>query len=228
MTAMAEQLPTDTSGHAWLAFGLTVYCEPAEQLSWSLGHLRRAYPAADVFVISDGSDCEGYRAACAGHAARYLPGERLKTLENGARWWERFFTVASGYKSEYVFKMDPDTQLHRPFRDFPRWDVFGSYDGGGRIQGGIQGFSRAAVETVLRSGICLDPAYADASTWATEEGVRGYVRSLGQISTDFVLAHIVQRLGLTYGDWPEVNSLWRNDRPFRQGVAATHPHKMTC
>jgi len=223
---MTQQTPDEAPKPAKLAFGVTVYEESPEQLSWCLGHVRRAYPQAAVFVISDGTDVPGFRDACTEYAASYLPGERLKTLENGAKWWERFFAAASMYKADYVFKVDPDTQVHRPFRDFPPLDVFGSYDGGGRIQGGIQGFGRSAVETILQSGICLDPAYADASTWATEDGVRGYVRSLGQISTDFVLAHMVQRLRLTCGDWPEVHSMWRNDHPFRRGVAATHPHKL--
>jgi hypothetical protein len=62
---------------------MTVYREIPEGLSRNLSHLRRAYWEADVFFISDGTDLPVYQWACAENAASYLPGSRLKTLENG-------------------------------------------------------------------------------------------------------------------------------------------------
>ncbi len=210
-----------------LTFGITVWNEPIELLQNCLHHLRNCYPESRAFLITDGQDFSGYRSACAQHRVEYLPGERLKVLAAGAKWWDRFFRVADRSPSDYVFKLDPDTLLHRRFLYFPPYELFGTPEGAHRIQGGIQGFRASTVRRIRASNICLDPAYADASTWATERGVKEYVIRLGQISTDFVLAHIAARLSIRCGGWDEVHSLWSADQPFRSDVAATHPHKIS-
>jgi hypothetical protein len=206
------------------AFGITIYDEGPDQLDWCLRHLRAVYPSATVFVISDGSDLPAYREVCQHHSATYHPGERLKLLGHGAAWWKRFFGLAAECNANHVFKLDPDAQLVRPFRFFPSLDVFGTLDGC-IVQGGVQGFSAAAVFRILESEVCDDPEYGSISTWAFDGTSQEYAQVKGQISTDYVLHHIVQRLSMRQGQWNEVDSLYEPTRPFRPGVAATHPHK---
>jgi hypothetical protein len=209
-----------------LAFGLAVHDEALKQLDWCLGHLRAAYPSVPVFVIDDGGRNPGYADVCTSHGCDYHRGERLKAVRHGCRWWQRFFTTALRYDWHYCFKMDPDTRLHRPFRCMPEnLDVFGTVERECDVQGGLQGFRRECVRRVVDSGVCLDPVYADVAAWGTAM-TRNYTRNTGQISTDHSLAHIVRRLKLTWGAWDEVDCQWRKTRPFRDGVAATHPHKL--
>ena len=221
----AHRLPDESPR---LLFGLTVYDESDAQLEWCLAYIRAAYEESPVFVLADGTQMRRHEDACRKYRADYIAGERLKIVEKGAQWWERFFRTAVTYPFDIVLKIDPDTRVHRRFTTFPTADIFGTDDGGGRIQGGIQAFRLSAVKMILHSGICLDPAYADPATWAVDQSVSQYVQILGQISTDYILGHMVQRLELTLADWIEVDSLWRPSRAFRSGVAATHPHKVTA
>jgi hypothetical protein len=212
------------AGGKRLAFGVTVYREPPTQLDDCLARVRAVYERESVFVISDGNDDRGYRECCRRHRAGYYPGERLKVATCGAQWWQRFFEIALARPADFVFKMDADTWLHRPFAGFPKWDVFGTVDRDFEIQGGMQGFRRSTVQKIVTSGICLDPVYKDPARWGPPRTVK-YTQSTGQISSDHSLAHIVRRLGLTWGDWAEVDCQWRKSREFRDGVAASHPHK---
>jgi hypothetical protein len=47
------------------------------------------------------------------------------------------------------------------------------------------------------------------------------------LSTDWTLFEISKALGLSLGEWDEVHSIHRvyEGFVFREGVAATHPHK---
>ena len=111
-----------------LVFGITVRNEAPQHLGACLHRLRQAYPLTNVFVISDGNDLEGYQSVCRKHNTEYFAGERLKmlcTARNGGIDFSRALT----YDADFIFKMDPDTWLHRSFRFFPTWDVFGSVSG---------------------------------------------------------------------------------------------------
>jgi hypothetical protein len=211
-----------------LVFGITVFDEPPAQLAWCLDNLRRAYARSLVFVIDDGGRGPEYVEVCRQFCADFKGGQRLKQIGRGCQWWHRFFDTALRFEWDYCFKMDPDTCMHRPFGELPRnLDVFGTLTRPCDIQGGLQGFSRRAVRLIMKSGACLDPIYADLGAWGNRR-TRGYTRSTGQISTDHSLAHIVRRLRLPCGNWPDVDCQWRRRRPFRTGVAATHPHKLKC
>lgn len=207
-----------------LLFGCTVYREGPKLLGAFLASVRAQYGDQPIFVISDGIQNLDYPKVCAEHGAEYILGERLKVLDSGGAWWHRLFRKAASYPFDYFFKIDPDTRIHRRFKFFPEWELFGSKDSV-NIQGGIQGFRRSAVDKIIRSRLLDSPALKNPETWARNDVTKAYVRKTGQISTDFVLMYIIHQLGMTWGDWKEVDSQWHLDRPFRNDVAATHPHK---
>lgn len=210
-----------------LVFGCTIYNEGGEQLRWFLGNLRRAYPSMPVFVISDGHDDPSYSHVCNDFGADYIAGNCLKRLSCGALWWDRFFRHIQAYPFEFAFKVDPDTKIIRPFRRFPPFDIFGTKEGR-NIQGGIQGFSRSAVNKIIERDLCRSSRYQDVVRWTRADAtqkVREYIDATGRTSTDFLLMDIARRLGLACGNWLEVDSQWKRNRPFRSDVAATHPHK---
>ena len=119
-----------------IAFGITVHNETVGQLNWCLTHLRAAYPTAPVVVVTDGTT--GYAEVCARHRAEYVEGDRLKIVAKGIQWWGRLFGLLTKYDVDYVFKLDADTQIHRPFAFFPDRrvrDVGTKRDGSGRNTG---------------------------------------------------------------------------------------------
>jgi len=212
-----------------LVFGLVVCREGPRQLVACFEHLRRAYPNAPVFCISDGWDHPAYAQVAAAFSVDYIRGERLKLISSGARWWDRFLGLALSYGTPLIVKIDPDTFLHRPFRSFPAFDVFGTIgrigEPGEHVQGGCQGIRRAAAEKILESGLCCDPIYQDPYTCPVAPGVP-YSKVF--MSTDFTLVHMLRRLSLSYGDWSEVDSRFighMGSVPWKRDAAATHPHK---
>jgi hypothetical protein len=207
------------------AFGITIVEEGPELLSKCLRNVRSVYPQAPIFVISDGHENGAYPAVCRANDAMYHLGICLKLLEHGAEWWHRLFLFAARCNTDFVFNLDPNALLHRRFRSYPRLDVFGSLDGR-MIQGGIQGFSAAAISKILLSGMSVDSSYRDYRIWAIDEASTDHALSTGHISTDYLLFHIIHRLGLRSGEWSEVDSMRKKSRPFREGVAATYPHKL--
>lgn len=208
-----------------LTFGINVHDETAETLVACLSSLREHDPEASVFVVGDGVDNSWLRSVCYTYAADFHPGVRLKLVKYGAEWWDRFMRLAVSYDPDFVFKVDPDTRFHRPFKVFPAYAVFGSVERDYDVQGGIQGFRVDAVKLMLNAGVFRDPLYTNLKAWAEPRTISYEQAAGGQMSSDHTLAHIVKRLGLSWGDWPEVDSQWRKTRPFRDGVAATHPHK---
>lgn len=207
-----------------LLFGCVVYREGPKLLGAFLASVRAHYPDQPIFVISDGMQNPDYPRVCAEYGAEYVLGERLKILDKGGAWWYRHFKKAASYPFDFFFKIDPDTRIHRKFRSIPEWELFGS-KASTNIQGGIQGFRRSAVDKIIRSRLLDSPALKNPETWTKHDVTREYVRATGQISTDFVLMHVIHQLKMTWGNWEEVDSLWHPDRPFRTDVAATHPHK---
>src|SRR5262249_584015 len=141
---------------------------------------------------------------------------------SGALWWGRFFEKCLEYPADVFFKIDPDTEFRRPFRMRPDFDIFGSYDGT-LVQGGIQGFQRRAVESIVHSNICYEIRFKDETTWANN--CMEYLDSTGEVSTDFLLLAIAKQLNLTMGNWTEVHSQWKPTKPFRPDVAVVHPRK---
>jgi hypothetical protein len=187
------------------AFGITVDDEGPEVLIQCLRSVRSVYPRAPIFVISDGWEDAAFPAVCRTHNATYHLGSRLKLLEHGAEWWQRFFLHAAKEDSDFVIKIDPDTMLHTRLHSYPPLEVFGRLDGA-IIQGDIQGFSAAGISRISSSGICRDPMYRDYRTWAFDATSRQQAISKGQIAPDYVLFDIAHRLRLRYGSWSEVNS----------------------
>ncbi len=216
---LTELLRDQMSRTATLVFGITLYNESTAQLDWCLAHLRKVYSTAAVIVVTDGTS--GYASICHKHHCDYVEGERLKPCSNGAKWWTRLLQLFLRYNGDFYIKLDADTQLHRPFAYFPSADVFGTRMWYGGIQGGIHGFSWAAIQQIMKTGITLDPSYIN---WGIDTG---YCKVTGTISTELLLFDICKRLKLVLSDWAEVDSMPKKTRAWRQGVAATHPHKST-
>lgn len=200
-----------------ISFGMNVFEESPELILGCLTRIRAAYPDSPIFIICDGGSKfpEEYPLLAKQQNADYAWDSNLK-VSGGALWWKRFFETAIKYDTDFTFKIDADTRIHRPFKFFPEADLFGSMDKT-HVQGGIQGFSRHAVKTILESKECEDPRYGKPPFLYKAKGIL-------QFTTDHSIIAIIKKLGLTPANWTEVHSEWLRLSKNPGDVAASHPH----
>lgn len=210
-------------------FILPLALEGPQQLEWCLGNLRRANPNAPVRVISDGVNDQGYDKVCRRFRVDYVAGRYLKRIECGGAWWVRVLEEGLKTGADWIVKIDPDTQIHRPFRTPPTGDIAGTIDHKGtpdeNVLGGCQAIRREAAEEILKSGILESPELTDHKTFNPDEPTRRHWRARAYMGSDMSLAWVGRNLGLTNGEWGDVGIDWKGPAP--QGdFAATHPHKL--
>lgn len=199
------------------------------QLKWCLHHLRLIYPNVIVTVISDGKGYPDYPAICTDYRAHFIKGEKLKKASSGGRWWLRMLTHGLATGTDYVLKIDPDTKFQRKIRHWPSYDIFGTLVGSGtkweHIQGGVQGFSCSAVTRLIQSKYFSNSALRDPITYTWSDTLLEYARRSNYLCTDAMLRAAKKSLAMTWGDWPEICSKWRNLPTEKNKYAITHPHK---
>jgi hypothetical protein len=205
--------------------------EGGPQLELCLTHLRKAYPFANVRVISDGVDYPEYPEICGRFAVDYELGEYLKRIERGGDWWHRLLSVGLSYGTEWIVKLDPDTIVWRPLKTLPRFPVSGTLHGRKQptenIQGGFQAIHRNIARRILNSGALQKEDLKRIRVFCPNyEFLRTWIPT-GYFTTDHSLMHIMRRMGITWGDWSEVKCAWEAPPPNPDLVfAVTHPHKV--
>ncbi|MFV0445652.1 MAG: hypothetical protein ACK5Q5_18885 [Planctomycetaceae bacterium] len=220
--------PRTTYTDADLTFYLQV-CRDYRRAEWCLDHLRAHFPAARVIVISDGDPDPRFESFVPRFSVEYRAGERLYGLEHGGRMIARMLS-AWECSSDFLFKIDPDTLVHRRFRWLP-CDNLAVFGMGLPTQGGVMGFTRAAGERLLQSRLLASPLLTDpARSWgvmadgAVNADLLKMVQSDGRIRFDWVLAWCCRQLGIPQIWFDEVFSVWRDPVPEDIDVALSHPH----
>lgn len=182
-----------------------------------LRRLRQHYPQAAVIVRSDGDDDPRHHQLVEEFGVDYRLEPRLFPYQNGAALVARMFALYLEQPTPFLFKIDPDTVLHRRFRFLPaREGHFGTLQGepdARSVQGGCMGFTRAAAESFHSSGLLEDPRLADP---VPHEDVTGHwlllaarARGSGLASFDWTLGWAASELGIPMFDFPEVRSVWK-------------------
>jgi len=202
-----------------------------EQLAWMLGHLRSHFPLARVIVRSDGDSDPLLPALVASQSAEFYLDPELYALARGGevchRWLELFFLRPT----RYLFKLDPDTGIHRRFHFLPAHPgIFGTLQWNSRlisIQGGCIGLSLAAATQMFKSRAFLDPLLLEPErSWAADPPLQRLVRSRTQVSDDWLVGYVATSLGIPMFGFPEVQSLWKRYMPNPNlRFAITHPCK---
>ena len=193
-----------------LTFWISAYRD-ADLLGSCLASLRRHYPAARVVVRSDG-DCDPRLAGLARlHGAAFRLEERLFPVENGGRLVHRMLEMYLEEPTPHLFKLDPDTEIHRRFEYLPRRSGhFGTLQGepGARaIQGGCMGFTRDAAQALHDSRLLLSPrlsAPKNGSGHSHWTYLEFRARAFGLSSFDWSLGWAAGKLGIPLFDFPEV------------------------
>ena len=197
-----------------------------------LRDLRHHYPRSRVILRTDGDSDPRFLSLTEAHRIELHQERRLFGVENGGRVIERMLELYSERPTPFLFKIDPDTVIHRRLRYLPaRCGLFGTPQGGEQtpsIQGGCLGFSRRTAGRILASGMLRDRRLTQPQLFVDDSPYFGRMarraKRSGLASFDWGLAWIAEELGIPLFGFDEVNSGWRQPPP-NPGLrfAVTHP-----
>ena len=218
-------------------FAMSVYGDGADAVV-SSRRLRDVFPDAKIDVVFDGSapasaePNEQIAAQLAGLSVEIVHGERVKVPGSGGAYLHRFFERLLQSRAEYLIKVDPDTVAHRRFTHFPAAAAFfGTVLERGtaleHVQGGCVGLRRDACRRLVDAGISLDPIYREPKSWCEDPDllrrVELYEARRGALCTDFMLVHMLRRIGVPPVRWWDVRSLWHHRPRSARLYALSHP-----
>lgn len=178
-----------------------------------IAELRKFYPGSPIISIADGVADDDYAEVCRANGVLYQVGERVKIPAFGGQWTERWFKkFLQDTDSQLIIKIDPDTGVFKTLTEFPKAEVFGQHhihiNGDFHISGGAIGFTRAAVEKIINSGLLKDPVYRNKQFIYDRFGnlAREWeVKTHEAISyQDGIVVDIIKRLGLTHERWYDI------------------------
>lgn len=210
-----------------------------DQLAWFAPHLRRHFPRSRVVLISDG-DGQPYADLARQYGFRLVVGDHLMALPTCHRYVTRLLDALLDGPEEYLFRIDPDAQVWRPFRRLPAFTaLFGTLETvseGQRdeitvpanVQGGCLGLTRDAAEEIRASGVLTYRSCAVdyAATWARCADMRSCAAA-GTFCDDFVLSWAAHQRDVPIIESAEIRSRHRRrvENPDLR-YAVTHPHKL--
>jgi hypothetical protein len=197
-----------------------------------LRDLRKHFPASRVVLRSDGDPDRRFPILARRNHVDFRAESRLFTIENGGAVIERMLVLFLEKPTRYLFKIDPDTVIHRRFQYLPvRNGLFGTLQTPQEtpsIQGGCMGFTRDAVEQILQSEMLRDRRLREPARFINDSAyfVRMTDRAnrLGLASFDWIVPWIASELGIPIYPFDEVNSGWQQAPPNpNQRYAVSHP-----
>jgi len=204
--------------------------DDAHLLDDCLESLRAHYPDVRVIIRSDGDENPAIGVTGRRHRAEVVYGEWLFCLERGGEIVDEMLRLFLLAPTRWLFKIDPDTRIHRRFDRLPATDcIFGTVQQQGglfSIQGGCVGFTEGSARLLHDSGAARDPNLARVPPpWAFNAALRSRPVERGLTSIDWVVGWTARALGIPLLDWPEILSEWALTPEGSEGHAITHPHK---
>ena len=174
----------------------------------------------------------GLRQDIAVHDVDLRLESRLFSIENGGAIIERMLLLFLEKPTRYLFKIDPDTVIHRRFRYLPlRSGVFGTLQceqDTPSVQGGCMGFTSDAAEQILKSGLLRDRRLQEPARFIDDSAyffrMTDRAERCGLASFDWIVPWVAGELGIPLFAFDEVNSGWRQPPPNPAGrYAVSHP-----
>ena len=206
-----------------LTFVVTIVDEEPRQLACCLENIREWHPDASIVVISDGGTHPQYKAATEGYLGRYVEGNRLRDVADGALWWERICIEALCESGNCILTMDPNSRVCRPFCSAPCGDLFGAVRSGGGAGNGhvgaaCMGFSRKFAEKIVRSGVARRECCVEAKTLLVWDELENLIRSCvsDYSRLDGTVIRMAASLSVRWQSWSELGAYrgghaWLND-----------------
>ena len=197
-----------------------------------LKELRKHYPASRVVLRSDGDQDPRFPQLASGHQVDFRRESRLFGIENGGAVIARMLEVFLERPTRYLFKIDPDTAIHRRFKYLPvRSGVFGTLQCETEtpsVQGGCMGFTRDAAERILQSRMLRDDRLKEPAKFISESPyffrMADRASRCGLASFDWIVLWVAGELGISLYRFDEVNCGWQQPPPNPEGrYAVSHP-----
>lgn len=201
-----------------------------------LADLRKHYPESRVILRSDGDPDPRLPIIAKRHNTDFRGESRLFGIENGGAVIERMLVIFLEKPTRYLFKIDPDTVIHRRFRYLPvRSGLFGTLQCEQEtpsVQGGCMGFTRDAAEQILRSEMLRDSRLREPAKFINDSPyffrMAHRADRCGLASFDWIVPWIAGELGIAIYSFDEVNSGWKQPPPNpEQRYAVSHPRAAT-
>jgi hypothetical protein len=197
-----------------------------------LRDLRQRYSGSRVILRSDGDPDPRLPLLARSNKVEFHQESRLFGIENGGAIIERMLELFLERPTRYLFKIDPDTVIHRRFNYLPvRSGVFGTLQCETEtpsIQGGCMGFTRDAAEEILKSGRLRDSRLKEPAKFINDSPyffrMADRANRCGLASFDWIVPWIANELGIPIYGFDEVNSGWRMAPPNPDHrYAVSHP-----
>lgn len=201
-----------------------------------LTDLRKHYPKSRVILRSDGDPDPRFPLLSRRHSVDFRAESRLFGIENGGVVIERMLMLFLEKPTQYLFKIDPDTVIHRRFKYLPvPSGVFGTPQTEQEtpsIQGGCMGFTRDAAEQILKSEMLRDSRLREPAKFINDSPyffrMAHRAHRCGLASFDWIVPWIASKLGISMYSFDEVNSGWQQPPPNpEQRYAVSHPRTAT-
>jgi hypothetical protein len=201
-----------------------------------LTDLRKHYPGSRVILRSDGDPDPRFPILAKRHNADFRGELRLFGIENGGAVIERMLVIFLEKPTRYLFKIDPDTVIHRRFRYLPVLSgLFGTLQCEQEtpsIQGGCMGFTRDAAEQILESGMLRDSRLKEPAKFISDSPyffrMAHRAHRCGLASFDWMVPWVASELGISMYSFDEVNSGWQQAPPNpEQRYAVSHPRAVS-
>lgn len=203
---------------------------PDEKITWSvqtyqdydllvrcLKRLRSVYPQSPIQVISDGDPNPKYLDLANKFDVLYISGERLFVVDRGGDLVQRLFKHFLEQPTDFLIKIDPDTNVIMRLSLLPSPTALGVYgsvieseDGLRAVQGGCMIFPRATAEKMFDSKLFLsDELKPPKLAWVTAPLLRERALAKGLSSHDWTVAYVARELNIPMIIHPQVCSSWK-------------------
>jgi hypothetical protein len=197
-----------------------------------LKDLRKHYPSSRVILRSDGDEDPRFPLLARGHRVDFHGELRLFGIENGGAVIERMLELFLERPTRYLFKIDPDTVIHRRFKYLPdRSGVFGTMqceEQSPSVQGGCMGISRDAADQIQQSRMLRDVRLKEPGKFINDSPyffrMADRANRCGLASFDWIVPWVARELGIPLYRFDEVNCGWQQPPPNPEGLyAVSHP-----
>ena len=197
-----------------------------------LRDLRKHYPSSPVILRSDGDQDPRFPPLANRHKVDFHRESQLFGIENGGAVIERMLELFLIRPTRYLFKIDPDTVIHRRFKYLPvRSGVFGTLQcekESPSVQGGCMGFSLDSAGQILKSGMLRDGRLTAPAKFISDSPyfirMADRANRCGLASFDWIVAWVAAELGILLCSFDEVNCGWQQPPPNPEGrYAVSHP-----
>jgi len=214
-----------------LTFFALVY-KDYEATAACLKDLRQHYPSSRVILRSDGDLDPRFPLVAGDHKVDFRSEWRLFGIENGGAVIERMLEIFFEAPTRYLFKIDPDTVIHRRFKYLPvRSGLFGTLqceEETPSVQGGCMGFTRDAAEQILQSRMLRDGRLKEPAKFISDSPyffrMADRASRCGLASFDWIVPWVASELGISLYRFDEVNCGWQQPPPNPEGLyAVSHP-----